>query len=109
VKRGDIVTVAARSEFAGKPRPAVIVQDENVEGMLSEVVCPFTTDDVSATLIRLAVQPSEENGLRSLSWIMVDKIGAVRRAKIGKRIGQLAAEDMIRLNRALIVFLGLDR
>jgi len=109
VKKGDIVTVAAGTGYAGKPRPAVIVQEERVEGMLSEVICPLTSEEVNAPLVRLAVRPSEENGLRNPSWIMVDKIGVVRRDKIGKRIGQLTAEDVTRLNRALIVFLGLDR
>ena len=37
---------------------------------------------------------------------MVDKITTVPKAKIGARVGQLAGEDIVRLNRAMLVFLG---
>ena len=37
---------------------------------------------------------------------MVDKITTVPKAKIGVRIGRLADEDLVRLNRAVLVFLG---
>ena len=105
--RGDIVTVAAGTGYAGKPRPAVIVQAYGFEHTPSLVVCPLTSDEVNASLIRLFVEPSTQNGLRKPSWIMVESIVAVRRDKVGKQVGQLAADDLTRLNRALIVFLGL--
>jgi len=38
---------------------------------------------------------------------MVDKITTVAKAEFGKRIGQLEDRDVVRLNRAVIVFLGL--
>ena len=38
---------------------------------------------------------------------MVDKITKVARTKIGKRIGHLDDEDIVHLNRAIVVFLGL--
>lgn len=38
---------------------------------------------------------------------MVDKIMTVPRTKIGARIGRLDDEDLVRLNRAVVVFLGL--
>ncbi len=38
---------------------------------------------------------------------MVDKITTVARDKLGERIGRLDDEDMVRLNRAILVFLGL--
>ena len=38
---------------------------------------------------------------------MVDKITTVPRAKLGERLGQLADEDIVRLGRATLVFLGL--
>jgi mRNA interferase MazF len=107
VLRGDIVTVAAGTGYAGKPRPAVVVQANGFEHTLSLVTCPLTTDDVSASLIRLFVEPTNQNGLRKPSWIMVEKITALRRDKIGKHIGRLAATDLARLNTALVVFLGL--
>jgi mRNA interferase MazF len=38
---------------------------------------------------------------------MVDRIATVPRTKIGSRVGRLDDEDQVRLNRALLVFLGL--
>jgi mRNA interferase MazF len=38
---------------------------------------------------------------------MVDKITTVSKSRLGYRVGQLDAEDVIKLNRAVLVFLGL--
>jgi len=39
--------------------------------------------------------------------LMVDKITTVPKAKVGSRIGWIDDEDVVRLNRAILVFLGL--
>ena len=38
---------------------------------------------------------------------MVDKITTVPKAKVGARVGRLDDEDLMRLNQAVLVFLGL--
>jgi mRNA interferase MazF len=38
---------------------------------------------------------------------MVDKITTMPRSKLGERVGRLSDEDMLRLGRATLVFLGL--
>jgi len=58
-------------------------------------------------LFRLVVDPSERNGLRATCRLMVDKITTVPKAKMGMQIGRLDDEDMLRLNRAMTVFLGM--
>jgi len=45
--------------------------------------------------------------LNSLSRLMVDKITTVPKAKLGARLGRLSDEDIVRLNQAIVVFLGL--
>lgn len=107
MRRGEIWTVSGGGDYAGKPRPAVIIQDDAFEATASVTICVFTTDETEAPLLRLAVQPSDSNGLQSISRLMVDKITTVAKSKLGKRIGRLHDEDMLRLNRALLVFLGL--
>lgn len=57
--------------------------------------------------MRLAIEPSATNGLTTPSRLMVDKITTVSKARLGRRIGWLVDDDVIRLNRALLVFLGL--
>jgi|ERR1043166_6737822 mRNA interferase MazF len=105
--RGDIWTVAAGQGYAGKARPAVILQDDRFDATASITVCPFTTDSTESPLFRLAVEPSPGNGLRALSRLMVDKIMTVPKIKFGRRVGHLDDEDIVRLNRAILVFLGL--
>ena len=38
---------------------------------------------------------------------MVDKITTVPRTKLGERIGRLSDEDLVRLGRAVVAFLGM--
>jgi mRNA interferase MazF len=38
---------------------------------------------------------------------MVDKITTIPKSKLGSRIGNLDAADMARVNRAMLIFLGL--
>lgn len=73
----------------------------------SVTVCAFTTDQTDAPLFRLPIEPSQGNGLRAVCRLMVDKITTVHKTKIGARVGRLADEDMVRLNRAVLVFLGI--
>ncbi len=107
MKRGEVWTAAGGPDYAGKPRPVVILQDDVFDVTRSVTVCPFTTATIDAPLMRLPVEPSEDNGLRVASQLMVDKITTVSRTKLETRVGRLAEEDMVRLNRAAIVFLGL--
>ena len=107
MKRGEIWTVAGGAGYAGKPRPSVILQDDRFDGTQSVTICAFTTNPTEAPLFRLAVEPSRTNGLRERCRLMVDKITTVSRANVRSRIGQMDDQDLIRLNRALFVFLGL--
>ena len=93
--------------YAGKPRPAAIVQDDRFDATASVTVCVFTTDETEAPLFRIAVTPSEGNGLRTVSRLMADKLTTVSKERLGERIGRLDDTDMARLNRAILVFLGL--
>lgn len=99
--------MAGGSGYTGKPRPAVIVQDDRFAGTASVTICAFTTDPTDAPLLRLAVEPSPDNGLAAPSRLMADKITTVPRSRVGQRVGRLADEDLVRLNRAMMVFLGL--
>jgi mRNA interferase MazF len=109
MKRGDIWTVAAGKGYAGKPRPVVILQDDSFDATDAITICAFTTDETNAPLLRLPVRPNERNGLRSACHLMVDKITTVPKTKVGARVGALDDADVARLNRAVLVFLGLAR
>jgi mRNA interferase MazF len=106
MKRGEIWTVV-REGYARKPRPAVIIQDDRFDATASITVCIFTSDQTDAPLFRLVVEPTETNGLRTTSRLMVDKIVTVSKERLGQRIGELGRDDLVRLDRAIMVFLGL--
>ncbi len=107
MKRGEVWTVAGGKDYAGKPRPVVILQDDRFDGTDSITICAFTTDPTDAPLFRLPIEPGESNGLRAVCRLMVDKITTVARSKVRTRIGRLGDQDMVRLNRAVLVFLGI--
>jgi mRNA interferase MazF len=107
VRRGEVWTVAGGTDYAGKPRPVVIVQDDSFDATDSITICAFTMDETDAPLFRLPVEPNGRNGLRAASRLMVDKITTVPKIKVGAQVGRLADEDILRLNQAVLVFLGL--
>ena len=106
MRRGEIWTAAGGGEYTGKPRPVVILQDHRFDVTDSITICAFTTDPTEAPLFRLLIQPNEVNGLDAPPRVMVDKITTVRRSRIGVRVGRLDDADMVRLNQAVLVFLG---
>ena len=107
MKRGEIWTVAGGAAYAGKPRPAVIIQDDRFDANDSVIVCPVTSDPTQAPVFRIPVAADKENGLRQPCRLMVDKMAAVPRVRLRRRVGVLGAEEMSYLNRAIVVFLGL--
>lgn len=109
VRRGDVVSVADRGggDYAGKPRPALVLQSDRFPDTSSVVVCLLTSEEVDAPLLRVRLDPTSTLPLRAPSWVMVDKVTSVSRARIGSVFGRVAPEDMLRVERALVVFLGI--
>jgi mRNA interferase MazF len=107
VTRGEIYTAAARGAYGGKPRPVLIVQDDRFDATASVTVCPFTTGPVEAPLIRIPVEPADTNGLDRSSSLMVDKITTMPRSGLDERLGRVRDDELVQLNRSLMVFLGL--
>lgn len=107
MKRGDVVVVAMQGDY-GKPRPALVIQSDLFnDAHSSVVVAPVTSTIIDAPLFRLTLDPTPSNGLRAVSQIMVDKVTAVRRDRIGKAVGRLDDSTMMRVNRAIALWFGL--
>lgn len=107
MRRGELVTVALQGDY-GKPRPALVVQSDLFnETHATVTLLPVTGEIRSAPLFRVTVEPSEANGLRKVSQVMVDKPVSVRRDRIGKPFGSIEDDTMLRVNRALAVWIGL--
>jgi mRNA interferase MazF len=105
--RGDLVIVAMSGDH-GKPRPALVVQSDVFNDTHPSVtVAPVTSTIVHAPLFRLTLEPSAANGLRSVSQIMMDKVTTVRRDRVGKTIGRIEDDTIVRVNRTIALWFGL--
>lgn len=107
MRRSEIWTAAAGSRYTGKPRLVMIIQDDHFDATDLVTVCTFTTDPTAAPFIRLPVAPDDQNGLGETSSLMVDKTTTVPRSKLGERLDHLVDRDMVKLERAIAVFVGL--
>lgn len=106
--RGDLVTIALQGDL-GKPRPALVIQADWFAAHASVTVLPVTSTLVEAPLLRVAVQPSADNGLQKPSQVMVDKAMTVQRDKLGTAFGRIDADTLLEVERCLAVFLGLGK
>lgn len=109
MKRGELWTMAGGTGYASKPRPVVIVQDDAFTTRDSIVMCLITTDATDLPVCRVPVDPTTENGLRATSRLMVDKVTTEPKSRLGQHIDRSADDDLIRLHRSLLVFVGLAR
>ena len=105
MRRGDLVTIVLQGAY-GKPRPALIIQSDLFSEHPSVIIIPITSELRDTPLFRVPVRYGESSGLRKPSEVMVDKVQTIPREKIGAVFGRLAEEDMLAVNRALAVFLG---
>jgi mRNA interferase MazF len=107
MRRGEVWTAAGGKDYAGKPRPVVIVQSDAFDATESITVCGLTTNPTEAPLVRPVIEPNDTNGLNVACRLMADKLTTMPRAKLATGVGRLADEDVLRMNRAILVFLGL--
>lgn len=105
--RGHLVTIAVQGDF-GKPRPALVIQADAFNDTHATVTVLLVSSElVNAPLFRIDVAPDHANGLNKQCQIQADKAMTVKREKIGPVIGQLDNATMLRVNRALAVWMGL--
>jgi mRNA interferase MazF len=108
VRRGDLVVVTARGPYTGKPRPALVVQDDLFnETHASVTICPVTSELVDAPLFRVALPRGTRTGLIATSHVMVDKLVSVPRASISRVIGRCTATELDVVDDALRRWLAL--
>ena len=100
--RGDIVVVATKGAYTGKPRPAVIVQSDLFNATHASVtVCPITSECLDAGLFRVALPPGDRTGLSTPSQVMVDKVVSVPRRAVGQVVGTCNTDELHLIAEAL--------
>lgn len=108
MRRGNIVIVAVKGDH-GKPRPALIVQADELDDIDTVLVCLFTSNSERARSFCYTVEPSASNGLKAPSSVMIDKVTIVLREKIQGAIGRLSSDQMMEVDLRLAFVLGLGR
>lgn len=106
MKRGDLVTVALSGDY-GKPRPALVIQSNLFADHPSVTLLPLTSELRETPIFRVRVQPDQANRLRVPSDVMIDKLHTVARDKIHAPFGSIASEQLIEVERAVAVWLGI--
>jgi len=107
-RRGEIYWVAldpAVGTEIKKTRPAVVVSNDSCNTHGSRVVVLPVTSNVDSlypgeTLIRIKGQPGRALG---------DQIRSLDKIRLQSRIGSLTAVEMVAVDEALLVTLGIDR
>jgi mRNA interferase MazF len=107
MKRGDLITIAMSGDY-GKPRPALVVQDDAFAELPSVTVLQLTSDVHEEHLIRITVQPDRHNNLNKPSQVMVDRAMTVPRTRAGQVFGCVDGETMAAVDVALLRFFGLS-
>ena len=111
MKRGEVWSAAGGPDYARKPRPVVIVQDDSFSETASITVCALTTTDIGPAEFRPPIEPDARSAHQEGEQHRqdADKITTLPRGKLRERLGRLSPADMGQLNRAMMVFLGLAR
>ena len=106
MRRGDLIIAVLPGDY-DKPRPVLVIQGDDFIAIPSVTVLPLSSDLQPASLFRIPLDPTEENGLERRSQIMVDKAATVIRAKVGRHIGRVDDVTRRAVDRALVNFLEL--
>ena len=107
VPRGSVCIVSVPGDY-GKPRPAVALQDSRLTAALDSVVIALmNTSAHGSRHLRVPVDPTEENGLRQTSRIMVDKLFTLPKHRVDQLVGRMDDATMLRVDEALKTLLSL--
>ena len=104
-RRGDLVTVAFKGPYTGKPRPALVVQSNDAADLSSVVVCPVTRDLTEGAPLRVRIQPGNANNLQLASDVMADKLSAVPRQAVSAAFGRVRQAQLALVAIALRLLL----
>ncbi len=107
MKRGDIYTAATGNGCGSKPRPVLVIQADEFRMIAKTLVILIGSPVEGAEAVRVRVEPSETNNLRTASEIMVDAMLPVEPEQFGRFVGRLSAAEMRRVENALLTFLGI--
>jgi len=107
MKQFDIYTTVGGT-YSTKPRPAVIIQSVAYDDFDSLTVIPMTTIEVNS-YFRVKIEPSKENNLGKVGFVMIDKLTTIKKSGLGEYIGHIEDKYIDQIENALLKFIGVER
>ena len=108
MRRGDVVVALQPGTYTSKPRPCLVVQSNAALPSRSVVtICPLSSTLQGASLIRVPIMPTVQNGLRRTSEVEIDYLQAIAVENVAQAIGSADEEVMARVDEALRRWLDL--
>lgn len=104
--RGDVHAIALpriRGRVQHGRRFAVIVQADDLLALSTVLICPTSQSAVPASFhpqVTVADRPAQ---------VLCEMAGAVDARALGERVGHLSHEEMLAVDDALLLVLGLER
>lgn len=103
-----MVIVAERGLLTSKPRPAVVVQNDETMAQASRVtVALISSGATDLPIFRIPIMPDGRNGLARPSCIMADRLSTVQKSSVGGVIGAINSTTMHALETAIKRWLDL--
>ncbi|WP_462227791.1 type II toxin-antitoxin system PemK/MazF family toxin [Mucilaginibacter sp.] len=94
----------------GKVRPVVILQSDllNQSNHTSYIACAISSQyREGISLLRLAIEPTANNGLLKTSYILCDQIRSIDQSRLKGRVGNLDIATINRLTESIKAILTL--
>ena len=113
VRRGEIFYVDLEKGIGseqGGIRPVVIIQNETGNIYSPTVIIAAITSQQHKKNIPTHVNiNSEEYGLNKDSVILLEQIRTIDKSRLKEKIGRLSKKDMEKIDKALLISLGLHK
>ena len=111
VKRGDIfyadLSPVVGSEQGGI-RPVIIIQNNIGNRYSPTVIISAITSQINKAKLPTHVEiSSEEYGLNRDSVVLLEQIRTIDKKRLKEKIGHMTEEDMNKVNKSLLISLGL--
>jgi mRNA interferase MazF len=110
IRRGDVYTVdlePVRGSEQGKIRPAVVIQNDIGNRYSPALIVAAITSSLRPGFDVNVLVVAPEGGLSRDSTVLLNQIRTVDRSRLGRYWGHLSPDTMARIDRALLVSLGL--
>ena len=112
VKRGDIfyadLSPVVGSEQGGV-RPVIIIQNDIGNKYSPTVIISAITSQINKAKLPTHVEiSSEEYGLNKDSVVLLEQIRTLDKRRLKEKIGHMSDKDMEKVNKALLISVGLQ-